>query len=89
MEIYVLPRVCERHPELAAEDVLAAFRSVMTDARRKNGTWVAIGLDGRGRDVELVYRQVGDRVLIYHAMIPPTKKTLKEINSLHGDGRKQ
>jgi hypothetical protein len=30
------------------EDVLAAFRSVMVDARRDNGTWVCIGLDGRG-----------------------------------------
>ena len=50
MEIYVLPRVHERHPELSVEDVLAAFRSVMVDARRDNGTWVCIGLDGRGRD---------------------------------------
>ena len=32
----------------SVEDVLAAFRSVMVDARRDNGTWVCIGLDGRG-----------------------------------------
>lgn len=38
----------KRHPELSVEDVLAAFRSVMVDARRDNGTWVCIGLDGRG-----------------------------------------
>lgn len=87
MEIYVLPRVHERHPELSVADVVAAFHSVMTDARRHNGTWVAIGLDGRGRDVEMVYKQIGDCVLIYHAMTPPTKKTVNEINCLHGDGR--
>ena len=69
--------------EPTSGDVLTAFRSVMRDARRGNGTWVAIGLDGRGRDVEMVYKQVGDSVLIYHAMTPPTKKTLKEIGRLN------
>ncbi len=88
MEIYVLPRVHERHPELSVEDVLTAFRSVMQESRRDNGTWVCIGLDGRGRDVEIVYRQAGDGVLIYHAMTPPTKKTRNELARLHGDGRK-
>lgn len=74
MEIYVLPRVHERHPELSTEDVIAAFRSVMLDARRDNGTWVCIGLDGRGRDVEMVYKQLGDNVLIYHAMTRPQRR---------------
>ena len=85
MEIYVLPRVHERHPELSTEDVIAAFRSVMVDARRDNGTWVCIGLDGRGRDVEMVYKQLGDSVLIYHAMTPPTKKTQNDISRLRGE----
>lgn len=84
LKIYVLSRVHERHPELTSEDVLTAFRSVMEDARRADGTWVAIGLDGHGRDVEMVYKQLNDSVLIYHAMTPPTKKTLKEINQLEG-----
>ena len=70
--------------EPTSGDVLTAFRSVMRDARRGNGTWVAIGLDGRGRDVEMVYKQLNDSVLIYHVMTPPTKKTLKEINQLEG-----
>ena len=80
MEIYVMPREHERHPELSVEDVLAAFESVMTDARRDNGTWVCIGLDGRGRNVEMAYRQIDDRVLIYHAMTPPSKKITHEID---------
>ena len=82
MEIYVLPRVHERHPELSVEDVLAAFGSVMTDARRNNGTWVCIGLDGHGRNVEIAYRQIDDRVLIYHAMTPPSKKITHEIDRI-------
>lgn len=89
MEVYVLPRVHERHPDLDVGDVLKAFGSVMVDARRADGTWVAIGLDGRGRDVEMVYRQVGDRVLVYHAMTPPTRKIVGEINRLRGEGRNQ
>ncbi|OZG58910.1 hypothetical protein BEUL_2321 [Bifidobacterium eulemuris] len=82
MQIYVLPRVHERHPDLSDEDVLTAFASVMTDARRDNDTWICIGLDGRGRNVEMVYRQLGDRVLIYHAMTPPTKKIKHEIERI-------
>ena len=82
VEVYVLPRVHERHPELTVDDVLAAFRSVMVDARREDGTWVCIGLDGNGRDVEMVYKQVGGRVLIYHAFTPPTKKLRNEIERL-------
>ena len=89
MEIYVLPRVHERHPELSVEDVLTAFRSVMVEARRINDTWVCIGLDGRGRDVEMVYRQRGDLVVIYHAMTPPTKKTRSEIDRLRGERSKR
>jgi hypothetical protein len=89
LEIYVLPRVHERHPELTANDVVTAFQSVMIDARRNNGTWVCIGLDGHGRDVEMVYKQDGHRVLIYHAMTPPTSKTVSEINHLRGQRRMQ
>ena len=88
MRILVLDRVHERHPELTADDVVAAFRSVMQEVCRADGTWVAIGLDGRGRDVEMVYKQIGDRVLVYHAMTPPTKRTLQEIDHLNGEGRK-
>ena len=87
MEIYVLPRVHDRHPELTSEDVLTAFHSVMTDAQRDNDTWVCIGLDQHGRDVEMVYKQMGDMVLIYHAMTPPTRKTINEINELNGKRR--
>ena len=74
-------RVHERHPELTDSDVLTAFRSVMVDALRADGRWMAVGLDGRGRDVEMLYAVSADGdVLIYHAFTPPTTKFLKEIS---------
>ena len=87
MRIQVLDRVMERHPELSEKDVVTAFRSVMVDAERESGAWMAIGLDGHGRNVEMLYRVVGDLVVIYHAFTPPTKKFRREIDRLRGDGR--
>lgn len=78
----MLRRVHERHPELTSEDVVTAFRSIEADVQRANGAWAAIGLDGRGRDVELVYRMDAERVLIYHALTLPTKKIIREIHSM-------
>lgn len=82
MRIFVADRVHERHPELTADDVATAFRSVMVDAERARGTWLAVGLDSHGRNVELLYKVVDGDVLIYHAMTPPTKKFLREIEQL-------
>lgn len=82
MRIYVLERVHERHSELSDEDVVTAFRSVMAEAERKDGTWMAIGLDGHGRSVELLYTSAGTDIAIYHAFTPPTKKFIRQINQL-------
>lgn len=82
MRIFVLDRVHERHPELSEEDVVTAFRSVMTDAERDDGTWMAVGLDGRGRNVEMLYKTRGGDVLIYHAFTPPTKKFMRQIERI-------
>lgn len=82
MRIHVLDRVHERHPELAEEDVVTAFRSVMVDAQRNTGVWMAVGLDGRGRNIELLYRVMGDEVLVYHAFTPPTRNFMTELERL-------
>lgn len=82
MRIHVLGRIHDRHPELVEEDVATAFRSVMTDAERSDGAWMAVGLDGRGRNVEMLYRVHGEDVVIYHAFTPPTRKFLNEIDRL-------
>lgn len=82
MRVFVADRVMERHPELSAGDVLTAFHSVMVDAQRSEDTWIAVGLDSRGRNVEMVYKVAGGDVLIYHALTPPTKKFLREVKAL-------
>lgn len=82
MKIQVLDRVTFRHPELSEEDVVIAVRSVMVDAQRESGAWMAIGLDGRGRNVELLYRVAGDVLVVYHAFTPPTKKFRCELDQL-------
>lgn len=63
------------------EDVLNAFHGAMQDAQRDNDAWVCIGLDGHGRNVEIIYKVRGDSVLIYYAMTPPTKKLRHEIEA--------
>lgn len=82
MRIQVLDRIHDRHPELSEDDVVTAFRSVMDDAERMDGTWMAVGLDGRGRNIEMLYKVIGENVLIYHAFTPPTKKFLREMSQL-------
>lgn len=82
MRIHVLDRIHEHHPEIGEDDVVTAFRAIMVDAQRADGTWMAVGLDGRGRNVELLYHTNGVDVVIYHAFTPPTKKFMKEIAEL-------
>lgn len=82
MRILVLDRVHERHPELDEADVVAAFRAVMVDAEREDGAFMAVGLDGRGRDIEMLYRVHRDMVVICHAFTPPTKKFMRHIHDL-------
>lgn len=82
MRIHVLDRVHERHLELCEEDVVTALRSVMVDAQRDDGAWMAVGLDGHGRNVEMLYRVHGEDVVIYHAFTPPTRKFMRQIDQL-------
>ncbi|KAB7789684.1 hypothetical protein [Bifidobacterium leontopitheci] len=82
--VIVHPRVHERHPDISDEDVLKAWHNVLLSAPRDNGTgsWVSIGMDDNGRLLEMVsvHNDAG-QWLIYHAMTPPTKKTMKELGA--------
>ena len=83
--VIVHPRVHEHHPNISEEDVLAAWHNVLLSAQRDNGTgaWVSIGMDGNGRLLEMVSVHNGSgQWLIYHAMTPPTKKTMKELGAV-------
>ena len=76
-------RVCRLHPELTDDDVLTAWAHIIRSFTR---TWtdqrecVAVGVDGKGRLVEMIaLRSLDGSWLIYHALTPPAKKVLKEM----------
>lgn len=77
----VHPRIAKRHPEVTEDDVRAAMRGMIRYMRRSGGEWLAVGLDGHGRLVELVYRydDASDFFFVYHGMTPPSGKTLREL----------
>ena len=80
--VHVHPRISEKHPELAEEDVIAAWDSRIVSMSRVSGDpreVVAVGIDGRGRLVELVAKRKGGTVVIFHAFTPPTRKMLHEL----------
>jgi hypothetical protein len=76
--VTVHERVCRIHPELTSDDVLTAWKHIVCSFTR---TWtdgrecVAVGVDSKGRLIEVVAVRIADgSFLIFHAMTPPTKK---------------
>lgn len=90
MDILVHPRISERHPEISPEDVLAAWKSPLDMLLRVDSLnfpeYVCIGYDPKGQLLEMVGTMTNDGWLIYHAMTPPSKKTLKEIEEARRRG---
>lgn len=85
MKIAVLPRIHERHPDVVPDDVMSAFTNQFIHVQRANGSWVGLGSDSHNRLLEMAYLQNDDyEIVIYHAMTPPTKKFVKEIERLTG-----
>ena len=79
MEIVVHPRIHERHEDISAQDVIEAMNNIVASALRDNGHWCSIGFDLHARPLEMIYKIVGDVVIVYHALTPPTKKFKKEV----------
>ncbi len=81
MKVLVHPRVHKRYPEIEDEDVIIAFRATIRFIRRANGQGVAVGLDGRGRLLEMVFAisESDDEFLVFHAFTPPTSGVLREL----------
>lgn len=79
--IGVHPRVNKRHPEITDADVKAAMKSMFCYRQRSSGEWVAVGVDGNSRMLELVYEYDPDEdfFFVYHAQLPPSGKTLREL----------
>lgn len=78
--VIVHPRVCQRHPELTPQDVTWAWEHFLYAAVRIPGEReLRTGFDQRGRGMEMVGVLTENGWLVYHAMIPPSKKTRLEI----------
>lgn len=79
--IGVPPRITKRHPDVTPDDVATAMRGMLRYKQRSSGEWLAVGLDGRGRLVELVYQydEDDDFFFVFHGMTPPSGKTLREL----------
>lgn len=79
--IGVHPRIARRHPEVTPDDVATAMCRMIRYQRRSTGEWLVVGLDGRGRLVELVYQydDEDDLFFIFHGMTPPSGRMLREL----------
>lgn len=73
--VIALDRIPERHPNVSKEDAIAAWNHCIacTPAFEVNpDRYIAIGIDDRGRQLELVVvRKEGGLWLIIHAQCPP------------------
>jgi hypothetical protein len=81
--VSVHPRVNRRHLDVTDDDVLVAWQNCLRSAPRLSSAsteHIAVGFDTAGNLLELVaVRTSGGDWVVYHAMRPPTKKTLKEL----------
>ena len=83
-KVEVHDRVSARHPELKVEDVESAWRNASVLVERVTDSFpgvvpVAVGSDSRNRLIEMVATVKDDEtVLVFHAMTPPSAKTLRE-----------
>lgn len=81
--VIVLDRVPQRHPNVTKEDAISAWANYVacTPAFDKNpDRYLAIGIDGKGRWIELVViRKHPGEWLIIHAQCPPRHDILKRL----------
>ncbi len=57
------------------------MNSMICYRQRLTGEWVAVGIDGNSRMLELIYSYdiEDDFFFVFHAQLPPSRKTLKEL----------
>ena len=81
--VTVHPRIHRRHPEISDQDVQDAWKGCIRSIPRLGediGEFVMLGCDTKGRLIEMVAKRLDtDDWLVYHALTPPTKKTLIEL----------
>jgi len=91
-QVKVHKRIQELHPEIENEDVLAAWDTCYSSARRSDSAfddYVVIGSDKKGRLLQLIAVLESDGSwLVYHAFTPPTDRVLKELGLTENRKRK-
>ena len=77
------PRIFLRHPQLNEEDIRTAWRNSYYEALRADSQnypeYLWIGVDSKGRDVEMVGTLTDDGWLIYHANTPLWRRVRLEV----------
>ena len=77
------PRIFLRHPQLNEEDIRTAWRNSYYEALRADSQnypeYLGIGVDSKGRDVEMVGTLTDDGWLIYHANTPLSRRVRLEV----------
>ena len=77
------PRIFLRHPQLNEEDIRTAWRNSYYEALRADSQnypeYLWIGVDSKGRDVEMVGTLTDDGWLIYHANTPLSRRARLEV----------
>lgn len=88
-EIYALDRIHERHPDVAKEDAIHAWRFCIKSMPRlgkEPEEWIGIGMDDTGRLLEVVAMRNGRGAwLIKHAQTSPQERIKREL----GFGRRK
>lgn len=80
--VIVLDGVQQRHPDVAPEDAMAAWDSVIASRPRLDADpleYVAIGVDAKGRLLELVVVDAGTAWVVKHAQTPPQEPVRREL----------
>lgn len=84
-EPIVHSRIMRKHPQLSKEDVKCAWLNSYYEAIRLDSPnfpeYVRIGLDTKGREVEMVGTMTNQGFLIYHANTPVSKSIRDEIKN--------
>lgn len=77
------PRIFLRHPQLNEEDIRTAWRNSYYEALRADSQnypeYLWIGVDSKGRDVEMVGTLTDDGWLSYHANTPLSRRVRLEV----------
>ncbi|WP_339349812.1 hypothetical protein [Bifidobacterium indicum] len=78
------PGIHRTHPDIGQQDILEVWRNAIVSAPVVNNqetrqVWLTLGFDGQGRLMELASIHDQSRLwLVFHAMTPPSPKTLRE-----------